>query len=124
MIVNIIGELLVFCCQEFPRFELSPCNKSDDLEVVCVLQVDAGSSGCINPDSHIQLQCFVLLLFCHRLLWIVVTDIPSQRPGLSQNTGRAHSAESDFLFWILLINNLGFKIHSVASELYSQSLCF
>lgn len=79
-------------------FELFPSNKSDDLEIVCVLQVDAGGAGCIDPDGHVQLQCFVLLLLCHRLLWTLVADIPSQRPGLSQNTGRTHIDVTNYMF--------------------------
>ena len=52
------------------------------------MQVDAGRSGCVDPDSDFQLQRIVLLLLCHRLLWTVVTDIPSQKPEVSHNTGR------------------------------------
>lgn len=61
-----------------------------------VLQVDAGGSGCIDPDGLVQLQCFVLLLLRHRLLWTLVADVPSQRPGLSPNTGRTHKPRVHF----------------------------
>lgn len=53
-----------------------------------VFQDDPGVFGRFNPDSGFQLQRSVLLLLCHRLLWTLVTDIPSQRPDLSQSTGR------------------------------------
>lgn len=57
-----------------------------------LLQVDAGSNGHINPDRPHQLQRLVLLLLRHRLLWTVVADLLSQRPGMSQNTGRPQCA--------------------------------
>lgn len=68
---------------------LIPCSHGPSL--LPVLQVDAGFSGCLNPDSTLQLQRSVLLLLCYRLLWPLVTDLPSERPCLSQDTGRTES---------------------------------
>lgn len=54
------------------------------------LQVDVGCTGGVNNDSHFQLWCFVLLLFCYLPIWTVVEDVPQQRPGLSSYLGATH----------------------------------
>lgn len=54
------------------------------------MQVDVGCTGGVNNDSHFQLWCFVLLLFCYLSIWTVVEDVPQQRPGLSSYLGATH----------------------------------
>lgn len=54
------------------------------------MQVDVGCTGGVNNDSHFQLWCFALLLFCYLSIWTVVEDVPQQRPGLSSYLGATH----------------------------------
>lgn len=89
-----------------------------------VFQDDAGVFGRFNPDSGFRLQRSVLLLLCHRLLWTLVTDIPSQRPDLSQSTGRTQSVWK-FLWFLHIRHTLVFQIIRQMFILkYPWQICF